>query len=53
MDIITLTMSFGVLGAYKNWAQDVKKVVENVRRKGIKQAINSQRSIGLVDGMNL
>ena len=33
-------MTETVLIANKNWAQDVKKVVENLRRKSIKQADN-------------
>ena len=39
-DIVTIAMPDAVLVANKNRAQDVKKVVENLRRKSIEQADN-------------
>ena len=52
-DIIAIAMPDAVLVANKNRAQDVKKVVEKLKSKGVEQAENFQKNIDLGVGMNL
>ena len=44
-DIVAIAMPDAVLVANKNRAQDVKKVVEKLKRKGIEQADNFPKAI--------